>query len=37
MKTSKLFFAISCTCWDGDVVLTANVNGSEFNVRTSGR
>lgn len=29
--------AIYCTCWDGDVVVTANESGSDFSVTTMGR
>lgn len=29
--------AIYCTCWDGDIVVTANESGSQFKVTTSGR
>ena len=29
--------AVYCTCWDGDVVVTNNADGSVINVGTSGR
>jgi len=28
--------AIYCTCWDGDIVVSTNADGSKFNVKTSG-
>jgi len=29
--------ALYCTCWDGDVVVSTNTDGSQFRVTTSGR
>jgi competence protein ComEC len=28
--------AIYCPCWDGDIVVSTNADGSKFNVKTSG-
>ena len=29
--------AVYCTCWDGDIVVSTNENGSQYNVTTTGR
>jgi len=29
--------AVYCTCWDGDVVVSTNANGSQYTVATTGR
>jgi competence protein ComEC len=29
--------ALYCTCWDGDVLVATNANGTQYNVTTSGR
>jgi competence protein ComEC len=29
--------AVYCTCWDGDIVVSTNADGSKFTVTTSGR
>jgi competence protein ComEC len=36
-KPRRIKRALYCTCWDGDIVVSSNVEGSRFSVTTSGR